>query len=112
MKRPAAHFSSFFFAVVVVRNRFCSMNACSKEEASPLKSSKKNKISRRRFVRFGFVGAAVAGAWAGTSNSFAARFIRERWNEVGRPIENPKTKPTPDKWDDNGIHASWLGHST
>jgi len=32
--------------------------------------------------------------------------------ETRRPVARPKFRPTPHKWEDNAITASWLGHST
>lgn len=73
-----------------------------------MKNSK--KITRRRFVALSAFG--IGGTWIGLSNSFPARFVRERIAETGRTIASPKYKPTPSKWNNNSLTASWLGHST
>ncbi|MDB6024491.1 MAG: hypothetical protein JWM68_714 [Verrucomicrobiales bacterium] len=69
-----------------------------------------SKFTRRRFLSLSCLG--IGGCWLGVSNTFAARFVRERIAESGRPIEIPRCKPYPSKWNDNAIHAAWLGHST
>jgi L-ascorbate metabolism protein UlaG (beta-lactamase superfamily) len=54
----------------------------------------------------------VAGLWVGFSNQFGARFIRGIIAETGRAIDSPAATPRPQTWNDNGITAAWLGHST
>jgi L-ascorbate metabolism protein UlaG (beta-lactamase superfamily) len=74
-------------------------------------------MSDRRFPRRTFLaGSAVAAvgttAWAGTSSSWAARFLRERMAEWGRDVPRPPHKPSPAIWSDNAITLAWLGHAT
>ncbi len=56
--------------------------------------------------------AGLGGAWAATSSSWSARFIRERIAEIGRPVHAAKFRPDPAAWRDNGITLAWLGHAT
>jgi L-ascorbate metabolism protein UlaG (beta-lactamase superfamily) len=67
-------------------------------------------VKRRYFIGAG--AAAGAGAWAGWSQSWAARFIRGRVEEFGREIPAAPHRPSPDTWHDNAITLSWLGHAT
>jgi len=69
-----------------------------------------NFVKRRYFIGAG--AAAGAGAWAGWSQSWAARFIRGRVEEFGREIPAAPHRPSPDRWNDNAITLSWLGHAT
>jgi L-ascorbate metabolism protein UlaG (beta-lactamase superfamily) len=68
------------------------------------------RFTRRRFLTAGSVG--LAGLWAGCSDGLGARAVRELVAETHRPVLNPKLKPTPRSWPQNGITAAWLGHST
>lgn len=72
--------------------------------------NKEKKSTRRRFITLACLGAT--GGWVGLSNAWAARFLRERIAETGREVEKAKFKPTPDKWSENKITTSWLGHSS
>ncbi len=60
--------------------------------------------------------SAVAGvggaAWLGVSSSWGARFLRQRFEEVGRDIPPAPHKPTPAAWSDNAVTLAWLGHAT
>ncbi len=71
---------------------------------------------RRIFNRRNFlVGGALAGlgaAWAATSSSWSARFIRDRIAEIGRKVPPARFRPDPSTWRDNGITLAWLGHAT
>ncbi|MFN7138137.1 MAG: MBL fold metallo-hydrolase [Limisphaerales bacterium] len=67
-------------------------------------------FTRRHFAALG--GGALSTIWTARSQSFAARFIRERLAEVGQKIESPKHKPAPSHWCNNSLSATWLGHST
>ena len=71
----------------------------------------KPKLSRRKFVALSCLGTA-GGFWISKSNSFPARFIRERVAEVSREIIPAKNKPQVATWNSNAVTASWLGHST
>lgn len=69
--------------------------------------------TRRTFLASGAAAAGVsATAWAGLSDSWAARFLRERVGEVGRTLPAAPHTPTPATWDDNAITLAWLGHAT
>ncbi|HKE87954.1 MAG TPA: MBL fold metallo-hydrolase [Vicinamibacterales bacterium] len=48
----------------------------------------------------------------GRSTTWGARFIRQRFEEIGRQIPSPPQKPRPDTWSDNALTLAWLGHST
>ena len=69
------------------------------------------KSSRRAFL---IGGSAIAGggAWASTSSSWSARFIRGRLEEIGRSVPEAPHAPEPDTWSENAITLSWLGHAT
>lgn len=60
----------------------------------------------------GCAGAAGAAWWLNSSSAFAARFVRERWAEIGREILPARFKPAPSTWSENALTAAWLGHST
>ena len=68
--------------------------------------------SRRAFMTTGILAGLGSGAWAGTSPSWAARFVRERFGEFGRDIPAAPHKPDPSSWPDRGITMAWLGHAT
>ena len=68
--------------------------------------------SRRAFMATGILAGLGSGAWAGTSSSWAARFVRERFGELGREIPAAPHKPDPSSWPDRGITMAWLGHAT
>src|SRR5687768_10767681 len=72
---------------------------------------KQTNLSRRRTVAAKGMNA-VSRFWISKSQSFPARFIRERFAEIGQKIDAPKHKPTPTTWNDNTLTATWLGHST
>ena len=55
---------------------------------------------------------AGAGAWAGLSQSWAARFVRGRFEEFGRDVPAAPLRPSPASWADNAITLAWLGHAT
>jgi L-ascorbate metabolism protein UlaG (beta-lactamase superfamily) len=68
--------------------------------------------TRRTFLAAGVTAGIGSGAWLGTSSSWAARFVRERFGEIGRPIPEPAHKPSPAAWQENAITLAWLGHAT
>jgi L-ascorbate metabolism protein UlaG (beta-lactamase superfamily) len=67
-------------------------------------------VKRRVFLASG--GIAALGAWASTSQMWAARFIRDRVDEVGRALARAPHRPSPASWQDNAITLAWLGHAT
>jgi L-ascorbate metabolism protein UlaG (beta-lactamase superfamily) len=68
-------------------------------------------FNRRAFLATGAV-AGVGGAWAGTSSSWTARFLRDRLGEWGREVPPAPHRPSPASWSDNAITLAWLGHAT
>lgn len=68
-------------------------------------------VSRRRLITAGALSTAGA-AWAGLSDSWAARFIRGRVAEFGQEVPAAPHTPTPAAWHDNAITMAWLGHAT
>lgn len=68
-------------------------------------------VNRRRVLAAGLVAGAGA-AWANLSSSWAARFLRERFAELGKDVPPAPLKPTPARWDDNAVTLAWLGHAT
>lgn len=67
-------------------------------------------MKRRYFIGAGTL--AGAGAWAGLSESWSARFIRGRFDEFGRDVPAAPQKPSPAGWRDNAVTLAWLGHAT
>ena len=69
-------------------------------------------LNRRTFFATGAAAGLGATAYVGTSSSWAARFLRERFTEWGREVPPAPHKPTPASWADNAVTLSWLGHAT
>jgi L-ascorbate metabolism protein UlaG (beta-lactamase superfamily) len=69
-------------------------------------------VGRRAFVLTGLVAAAGGGAWVSTSSSWAGRFLRERFSEIGRDVPAAPYTPEPGGWSDDAITLAWLGHAT
>jgi L-ascorbate metabolism protein UlaG (beta-lactamase superfamily) len=46
------------------------------------------------------------------SASWPARFLRERFEELGREVPTAPHSPLPSTWADNAITIAWLGHAT
>lgn len=69
-------------------------------------------VTRRTFIATGALASVGASTWVGTSSSWGARFVRERFAEWGRDVPAPPHKPTPSQWADNAITLAWLGHAT
>ena len=44
--------------------------------------------------------------------AWGARFLRQRFEEIGRDIPRAPQKPTPETWSDAAVTVAWLGHST
>jgi L-ascorbate metabolism protein UlaG (beta-lactamase superfamily) len=47
-----------------------------------------------------------------SSSSWSARFLRDRFAELGREIPAAPHTPAPATWSDRDITLSWLGHAT
>lgn len=75
-------------------------------------SGERRLFNRRTFLASGIMAGVGSGAWVSMSSSWAARFIRERLEEVGRDIPPAPYRPTPAGWSDNAITLAWLGHAT
>jgi L-ascorbate metabolism protein UlaG (beta-lactamase superfamily) len=73
---------------------------------------KRRLFDRRTFVATGLVAGVGTTAWLGTSSSWSARFLRERFREWGRDLPEAPHKPTPAAWSDSGMTLAWLGHAT
>lgn len=76
------------------------------------RTPRRRLFSRRRFLATGAVASAGGAAWASTSSSWEARFIRERLGEFGRDVPAAPHTPVPSAWSDNAITLAWLGHAT
>jgi L-ascorbate metabolism protein UlaG (beta-lactamase superfamily) len=60
----------------------------------------------------GAIAAVGSAAWVGVSSSWGARFLRQRFEEIGRDIPSAPHKPSPASWSDNAVTLAWLGHAT
>jgi len=69
-------------------------------------------MKRRTFMVSGAAAGAGGFGWVGLSSSFPARFLRDRFEELGRHVPAASRTPAPASWNDNGITAAWLGHAT
>lgn len=69
-------------------------------------------LNRRRFVATGAAASLGAAAWVSESSSWAARFLRARFEEWGRDVPEAPHRPTPAVWSDNAVTLAWLGHAT
>lgn len=68
-------------------------------------------LNRRTFLAHGLL-AGGAGLWAVVPPSWIARFFRERFLEIGRPIAAAPQRPEPAGWSDRDLTFTWLGHAT
>lgn len=68
--------------------------------------------NRRTFMSTGAVAGVGGAAWLGVSTSWGARFLRQRFEEIGRDIPSAPHKPEPGTWSDNAVTLAWLGHAT
>ena len=75
-------------------------------------TSKRRLLNRRTFVTTGLAAGVGGGAWLGMSSAWAARFVRGRFDEIGRDIPPAPHKPVPHTWSDNAVTLAWLGHAT
>jgi L-ascorbate metabolism protein UlaG (beta-lactamase superfamily) len=72
-----------------------------------------DRLRRRRTFLAGGLAAGVGGlTWANMSASWPARFLRERFEELGREVPAAPHTPLPSTWVDNAITVAWLGHAT
>jgi L-ascorbate metabolism protein UlaG (beta-lactamase superfamily) len=69
-------------------------------------------LNRRTFMATSMVAGLGGTAWLGTSSSWAARFLRQRADEIGRDIPAALHTPAPATWSDNALTLAWLGHAT
>ena len=69
-------------------------------------------LTRRAFMATGAIAAAGGAAWVGVSSSWGARFLRQRFEEIGRDTPSAPHKPNPAAWSDNAVTLAWLGHAT
>jgi L-ascorbate metabolism protein UlaG (beta-lactamase superfamily) len=69
-------------------------------------------LNRRTFMATSAVAGVGGAAWLGVSSSWGARFLRQRFEEIGRDIPAAPHKPTPATWSDNAVTLAWLGHAT
>jgi L-ascorbate metabolism protein UlaG (beta-lactamase superfamily) len=69
-------------------------------------------LNRRAFVATSAAAGVGATAWATTSSSWGARFLRERFAEWGKDVPPAPHKPAPRSWADNAVTLAWLGHAT
>jgi L-ascorbate metabolism protein UlaG (beta-lactamase superfamily) len=75
-------------------------------------SLKRPVLSRRTFLATGAVAGIGGAAWLSGSSAWSARFVRQRFDEIGRDIPPAPHKPTPVTWSDNAVTLAWLGHAT
>jgi L-ascorbate metabolism protein UlaG (beta-lactamase superfamily) len=73
---------------------------------------KRRLLDRRTFVATGLAAGIGGGAWLSTSSAWGARFVRGRFDEIGRDIPRAPHTPVPGTWSDNAITLAWLGHAT
>jgi L-ascorbate metabolism protein UlaG (beta-lactamase superfamily) len=71
---------------------------------------KKTPVSRRNFLAL--AGLSAAGLYLACSEQYVPKMLREMMVDASRAVLLPKHTPQPEKWDNNAITASWLGHST
>ncbi len=72
----------------------------------------RRSLNRRAFMTTGALAAAGGAAWMGVSSSWGARFLRQRFEEIGRDIPPAPNRPIPSSWSDNAVTLAWLGHAT
>lgn len=65
-----------------------------------------------RWPRRTAMGAAGLTALGGFVYRSAPAFWTQYTRERSRPVGQPPSVPNWRRWDDKGIHAAWLGHST
>jgi L-ascorbate metabolism protein UlaG (beta-lactamase superfamily) len=69
-------------------------------------------VNRRTFLATTAAAGVGTSAWISVSESWTARFLRERMAEWGRDIPAAPHRPTPSQWPDNRVTLAWLGHAT
>lgn len=75
-----------------------------------MSSNRQINNSRRNFFTLGALGAA--GLYLAYSEQYVPKMVREVVADAGRAILQPNHVPQPNRWLDNAVTASWLGHST
>jgi len=73
---------------------------------------KRGLPSRRAFIATGTLAGVGTGAYLGTSSSWVARFLRGRFDEIGRDLPKAPHTPAPATWSDHAVTLAWLGHAT
>jgi len=73
---------------------------------------RRHLLNRRTFMATGAVAGVGGAAWVGTSSSWGARFLRQRFDEIGQDIPAAPHRPAPGTWSDNAVTLAWLGHAT
>ena len=68
-------------------------------------------LTRRAVLTTGILAGAGA-TWANLSSSWAARFLRDRFAEIGKDVPPAPFEPRPRSWSDHEVTLAWLGHST
>jgi L-ascorbate metabolism protein UlaG (beta-lactamase superfamily) len=68
-------------------------------------------MKRRALLTTGALAAAGA-TWTSMSTSWSARFLRERFAEIGKDVPPAPHTPLPATWNENAITLAWLGHAT
>jgi L-ascorbate metabolism protein UlaG (beta-lactamase superfamily) len=81
------------------------------QAATPQAMTTRRLFNRRTFMATGAAASVGSAAWVGLSESWSARFLRERFAEWGRDLPPAPHKPTPGTWSDQGITLAWLGHA-
>jgi L-ascorbate metabolism protein UlaG (beta-lactamase superfamily) len=73
---------------------------------------RRHLLNRRAFITTGAAAGIGGAAWLGSSSAWGARFLRQRFDEIGRDIPPAPHKPAPASWSDNAVTLAWLGHAT
>ena len=73
---------------------------------------KSRRVDRRTFVAGGVFTGIGTAALVSLSSSWPARFLRDRFGELGRDVPAAPHKPSPANWNDNALTLAWLGHAS
>lgn len=69
-------------------------------------------MASRRIILAGLGAATAAGVGALGGYRAAPSFWRQYWHDLRRDIAPAPARPDFAQWDQPGVHAAWLGHST